>query len=79
MREEIRNSIRTAQEEIRRLRRDKKGSWKEFTKYNEGYIHGLKEACALPPVSGNEVAVCEDCGCEKKWIETTICRCDCNG
>lgn len=34
--------IRESEEEIRKLRRDKKGNWKQFVKYYEGYIHGLK-------------------------------------
>ena len=40
--EQIKTGIRESEEEIRKLRRDKKGNWKQFVKYYEGYIHGLK-------------------------------------
>ena len=39
--------INEAEEEIRRLRRRKKVNCKEFIKYYEGYIHGLKSSISF--------------------------------
>jgi len=61
MKTQLEKLIIESEEEIRKLRRDKKGNYKQFIKYYEGYIHGLKTQSELKPgdVRNNKIELLE--------------------